>query len=141
MNDIAGTYLLVLASRVRRRLQVGRLGEMQLEPGCYLYIGSAFGPGGIAARLKHHRAISRKPHWHIDYLRRHCDLTSAWCVYGRRLECDWAQRLGSHPAYCVPLPRFGASDCRCGTHLLYADTAPSQAKLQRLLGSRLQRVD
>ena len=69
-----GTYALVLRSRKLASLRIGRLGTLKLQPGFYVYIGSAFGTGGLQARIKHHQRIAAHPHWHIDYLREVCDL-------------------------------------------------------------------
>ena len=33
---------------------IGKLGVLHLLPGIYVYVGSAFGPGGIAARVGRH---------------------------------------------------------------------------------------
>ena len=65
-----GTYALLLAVERRRRITVGRLGALAAAAGCYVYIGSAFGPGGRRARLRHHLGVAQRLHWHIDYLRR-----------------------------------------------------------------------
>jgi len=77
LSDEPGTYILILKSAVTRRVRVGRLGNLQLCPGYYVYIGSAFGPGGLRARIDHHQRLAKRPHWHIDYLRRHTRLTNA----------------------------------------------------------------
>ena len=37
-----------------------------LAPGCYVYAGSARGPGGIRARVRRHLRPDKTPHWHID---------------------------------------------------------------------------
>ena len=66
-----GTYALVLSCASTARIQVGRLGMMQLQRGYYVYLGSALGPGGLRARIAHHQKPSPHPHWHIDFLRPH----------------------------------------------------------------------
>ncbi len=65
-----GTYVLVLAVPRTPRISVGRLGIAGFPAGTYLYIGSAWGPGGLRARIAHHFKPAWRPHWHIDYLRR-----------------------------------------------------------------------
>ena len=70
-----GTYALLLASTATRCLYaLGGLGSLTLRPGWYVYVGSAFGPGGVCARLAHHRKRAARPHWHVDYLRLHTRL-------------------------------------------------------------------
>ncbi len=56
-------------------VRIGRRGELRLQPGFYIYLGSALGPGGVRARLALHFRPCTRPHWHLDYLRAHavCD--------------------------------------------------------------------
>jgi len=46
--------------------------KLDLLPGYYIYIGSAFGPGGVRARMLRHLRADKPKHWHIDYLREFC---------------------------------------------------------------------
>jgi len=114
-----GTYALWLMIIERLTLRVGRLGELFLPPGYCVYVGSALGPGGLRARVAHHNRIAVRPHWHIDYLRRHTPLTEVWySADSVRREHQWAelfQDLGG----AAPLAGFGASDCDCLAHLFY----------------------
>lgn len=115
-----GSYVLVLALRQPLTLSVGRLGVFYFPAGPYAYTGSALGPGGLAARLAHHRHLSLSPRWHIDYLRLHADLCEVWSLASQeRLECAWAGVLLSLPGARIIAPRFGASDCRCPAHLIH----------------------
>ena len=133
-----GTYALVLSARPNRLVRVGRLGRLRLQSGFYVYVGSAHGSGGVLARLTHHlKAISR-PHWHIDYLRRHTSLEQVWYCYDRvRWEHVWARGFGTLPGASVPLVGFGASDCHCESHLFFFRSRPSRnAFVRNLLVSR-----
>ncbi len=113
-----GTYFLLLSSTTDVRIRVGRLGTMRLQPGFYVYVGSAFGPGGVRARVSHHQHISPRPHWHIDYLRAHTVVEEVWVCYShKRLEHLWARFLSSMKGVSVPVPGFGSSDCGCEAHL------------------------
>ena len=78
-----GTYALVLASTKAAPVRVGKLGSLQLQPGFYVYVGSAHGPGGLRARLAHHLEPTARPHWHIDYLRAHTNPEEVWYLYAR----------------------------------------------------------
>ena len=99
---------------------------MQLQPGCYVYVGSAFGPGGLAARIGHHRQIAVRPHWHIDYLRAACAVEEVWSTTdAARREHVWAKAVGRLPGAGTPLRGFGASDCECETHLFWFEHQPS----------------
>ncbi len=129
-----GTYVLLMHSRERRDLVVGRLGALALRPGWYVYVGSALGPGGVRARVRRHLRTPRRPHWHLDALLPHVRVMGLWVGYGpERRECAWAAALGGLPGAGVPLPGFGASDCRCRAHLFRLPGAPGEA-LGRALG-------
>jgi Uri superfamily endonuclease len=119
-----GTYALLMYCEHAGRVRVGRLGWLPLQRGYYVYVGSALGPGGLEARLGHHRRIARRPHWHIDYLRRRCKLVEVYSQASeQRLECEWAQVLGEGVA------GFGASDCRCESHLFFFNERPALAEM------------
>ena len=121
----------------RASIKVGKLGSLRFEPGYYLYVGSAFGPGGVRARLKHHCAISARPHWHLDYLRPHAEIINAWYVADQRLEHHWAQLLQSFSQLDIPMSAFGSSDCACESHLFMSNTAVSTERMQNYLGGGL----
>lgn len=134
---MSGTYILLLECVVQAELSIGKLGRMTTGPGYYLYVGSAFGPGGVRVRINHHRRIAVRPHWHIDYLRPVAGLVDAWCVYNRRCEHEWAQILLQSENIAVPLRYFGSSDCGCATHLFQLEHKPAKAELEALLNSQL----
>ena len=137
LDDIApgpGTYLLVLAASQGRSVQVGRLGIIDLQAGYYLYIGSAFGSGGIRSRVKHHARIAARPHWHLDYIRPCLSLESIWYSHDPiGHECEWAAVLAGKSTITEPLPGFGASDCDCATHLFYQSRQPRFGDFKKLL--------
>jgi Uri superfamily endonuclease len=111
---------------------LGRLGTMQLQPGYYVYRGSALGPGGLRARIAYHRKPSPWPHWHIDYLRAHTQIHYIWFSYGaRRREHQWARLIQTIGGAKIPLLGFGASDCDCRSHLYFFQRCLSRASFQR----------
>jgi len=126
-----GSYVVVLETGKARRIRIGALGRLALEPGFYAYVGSAFGPGGLAARLGHHLRRGRSPHWHIDYLRRHAAVCEIWLAEGARAEHAWAGALTRVPSAEMPCLGFGATDCRCPTHLFRFAQRPSPDWLGR----------
>ncbi len=129
-----GTYALLLSSAVEGVLAIGRLGGLPLQRGFYLYIGSALGPGGLRARLAHHRRPAPHPHWHIDYLRQVARLEEVWFAYTPlRREHLWAGIAGGLVGALVPLRGFGASDCHCQSHLYFVSRRPSHAGFCRRL--------
>jgi Uri superfamily endonuclease len=126
-----GTYALLLACGVVRRVVVGRLGPFRLRPGWYVYAGSAFGPGGLRARIDHHRRLAARPHWHIDYLRRHTRFAGVWYTAGVRCEHEWARLFREAPGAEIPVRRFGSSDCDCPAHLFRFEDPPAVTLLRR----------
>lgn len=116
-----GTYAIILKNDKSTRIQIGKWGELDLQPGYYIYDGSAFGPGGVQARVSRHLHTDKRPHWHIDYLRAHVTPIEAWVSYEtERLEHQWADILLRMPEI-TPIHGFGCSDCNCQTHLFYAE--------------------
>ena len=86
---------------------------MPLHRGWYLYMGSAFGPGGLGAHLRRHLRTDKTRYWHIDTLVAHCALAEIWYrCSSRDLEPIWAQTLHSHQNTVIPLAGFDTSDCR-----------------------------
>ena len=115
----------MLACRTHESISVGRLGVLRLQPGFYVYVGSAFGPGGLAARLRHHVGIAQRPHWHVDTLRARAEIVAVWFTTDpRRREHAWARKIARLPGAQAPFPGFGSSDCDCPTHLFWFRTRP-----------------
>jgi len=119
-----GAYALILRLEQPTRLRVGALGEADFPAGVYVYLGNAHGPGGIRARLGRHLRGSSRLRWHVDYLRA-VAVPAAWAITTDPApdlpwECAWSQRLAALPEAWIPLPGFGASDCRygCPAHLI-----------------------
>ena len=134
---VPGTYLLVLGSARRHNVVIGRLGVLPLRPGFYVYVGSAFGSGGLAARLgRHLKGGAARPHWHIDFLRPHAQPVEVLWREGVRLEHRWAALIGELPEAASPLVGFGASDCTCRSHLTFFEQSPSAFLARRLAGAR-----
>jgi Uri superfamily endonuclease len=133
-----GTYALLLACKRSGRLRVGKLGQMALRPGVYVYVGSARGPGGLAARITHHRRVSARPHWHVDYLRAVCDPVEVWFLTAADFHEHAGAGAGAElPGAAMPLPRFGASDCHCAAHLFWFDHPPALRTFRRVARGRI----
>ena len=136
-----GTYMVVLKSSQREKIQIGKLGSFETCKGYYLYVGSAMGSGGVKSRLKHHSKVSKKPHWHLDYLRAETEFYEAYALCSpERRECEWAGLMAKSEAASEPLKGFGSSDCQCRTHLFYFSSSVKMARaIQGVKG--IQRVD
>jgi Uri superfamily endonuclease len=131
-----GSYLLMLKLAAAREIQVGRLAVIGFRRGWYAYAGSAFGPGGLAGRLRHHLRPVQKRHWHIDYLRDHAEVMEVWMAPGPpNREHEWAQILARKPGAGKWVRRFGCSGCRCPSHLLYFECRPGDDLIRNKLGA------
>jgi Uri superfamily endonuclease len=83
-----------------------------------VYSGSAFGPGGLGARVGRHLRLDKKLRWHIDYLRQRVDDVVAYYQPDSRSECLFANELKLAGGE-FPMKGFGSSDCKCESHLVY----------------------
>lgn len=134
-----GTYVLFFRMREPRILRVGRLGMLSFQRGFLAYVGSALGPGGLAARVGHHLRIASRPRWHLDYLRPFAEPNVLWYAESRKsLEHDWACILREAFVESIPTPGFGCSDCRCPSHLLHFPRVPALGDFVRRLPSGLR---
>ena len=126
LHPLPGTYALVFRAKRKKRLIIGKLGILKLQPGYYVYVGSAFGPGGLKARIGHHRNSSSRRHWHIDYLSEHLTPDEVWYTQDPiHREHHWSEVLSHAGGASIPLPGFGSSDCRCISHLYFFSSRPS----------------
>ena len=133
MKQQPGSYAVILENRKQATIDVGRRIQLAIEPGYYLYVGSAFGPGGLRARVGRHARPDKKRRWHIDFIRAHMDFQYAWCSYSPvNQEHCWAGLLQTQMSYKA-LPGIGCSDCRCETHLFYSPRQPDLRAFNNLL--------
>ena len=136
-----GVYALHLNLVHTFSIRVGKLGLFTFPPGDYVYVGSAMGPGGLQARISRHIHDEGQPHWHIDWLRAATDVIGCcFLMTELPLECRWGQALAAEPGAGIPVPRFGASDCRskgmyCTAHLILFKSGIHAEKLQEILSS------
>jgi Uri superfamily endonuclease len=113
----AGAYVLLIHLEGRLSLDMPAFRGKSLSPGLYAYCGSAYGPGGIRARVSRHLRASKPMRWHVDRLTAAGRVERIGIRIGGR-ECDLAGELLARGVLAV-LPGFGSSDCRtCPAHLL-----------------------
>lgn len=132
MTPCTGTYALILHNRRARTLSIGKTGLCTFPRGYYVYTGSAFGPGGLAARVGRHLKPQKSLRWHIDYLTTRLPVVRVWQTrHPDRQECIWAghfQTLGGK----IIVPGFGASDCGCSSHLFLFEKMPMVSAFRKL---------
>ncbi len=118
LTAASGAYVFFIALDEVLALRETSLGSRMLAPGRYAYCGSAYGPGGLRARLRRHLKREKALRWHVDHL------TAAGRIFALGLapggqECALVAGLSRHPGVEVPLAGFGSSDCAsCPAHLL-----------------------
>jgi Uri superfamily endonuclease len=113
----------VLESKQRESAQIGKWGKLEISRGHYLYVGSAFGPGGLLSRVSRHCREEKSKRWHIDFLRECTSVKVVWYRHGSvRLEHRWAKALEA-AAETTLVKGFGCSDCHCAAHLFYVAKA------------------
>lgn len=128
-----GAYGLVIQLKRPIRLAIPALDGERLAPGCYLYVGSANGPGGIGARVRRHLRRGKKQHWHVDRLTARGRVTAVLTVAGGD-ECRLGARALRVQGVTVPVAGFGSSDCTdCAAHLM-ALPGDGRAVVKKLVG-------
>lgn len=112
-----GAYALYFEVTDPVTLRIERLGHPVLDPGAYVYAGSAYGPGGIRARVTRHLRKEKKLHWHVDYLSAATSCTRVE-IFPGGIECAVIADLLAAGAD-TPVPGFGSTDCKtCMAHLV-----------------------
>lgn len=113
-----GSYVLALGVKKPCRIRAGRLPEREFREGVYLYIGRA--KKNLRGRLARHLRTEKKLFWHIDYLLRYARIERIWCRLDSLDECRLVSEIvEACEDACSPIRGFGASDCRCPSHLLH----------------------
>jgi len=139
-DDLAvpGTYCLILKLEEATRIRIGGMGRIAFPRGWYAYVGSAFGPGGLKARLGQHSRPASRLHWHIDYFRYLAELEGAFFTLSQT-PCEhlWATSAMAVSGATIPAKEFGASDCRCRAHLIHFKYRSSIGSLQQVLNDSI----
>jgi Uri superfamily endonuclease len=126
LGSEGGTYVLLFEIQTPLENRLGRF------HGHYCYVGSAFGPGGLRARVTRHLRKDKPIQWHMDLLTGGDSFRALSVnVTPERTECSLAQRLSTS---LEGHPDFGSSDCRCRTHLFRVRQLDSFRSLMGELG-------
>jgi Uri superfamily endonuclease len=133
-----GIYILNITLENDAVIKIGKKTEHHFRKGFYLYVGSAAGAGGIEGRLKHHKSKPEKPHWHIDYLRLHAQVSEIYVLEGEKeLEHSVAEKLKK--CFTIPMTKFGSSDCGCEAHLFYSISKITLHYLNKIMSQKFIR--
>lgn len=109
-----GDYLLVLYLDKNKQLEIGNKGMIHFPQGYYVYTGSA--RKNLDQRIRHHRNLRKKMHWHIDYFRKETEFIG---VVPIRTKNDFEHLLAHAVSEIADweIKGFGCSDCMCNSHL------------------------
>ena len=136
-----GRYILIIKLPEEQTITIGSLKARHFPRGYYAYVGSAM--SGFKARISRHLKGNKKRHWHIDYLLEKASINGiSLSETNDRAECTIAQAL-NHQFDSVP--GFGCSDCRCHSHLFFANESQMKSTIMATLKSqgiraRLERI-
>lgn len=109
------TYQLLIELPRPLRLRIGRLGSYAFPAGRYVYTGSA--RRNFEQRIARHLRREKTLRWHIDWLLAAPGVRVIDVTRHNESECA----VNRATAGVIPVPGFGASDCRagCGSHLKF----------------------
>jgi Uri superfamily endonuclease len=103
---LPGAYLLLIELREVIFVWLPNKPSVTLAPGRYIYAGSAYGPGGLKARVSRHMRRAKARRWHIDQLTETGNVIGA-SVFPGGIECDLVDMYSALP---TPIAGFGSTD-------------------------------
>ncbi len=113
-----GVYQLLIYLSKSTHIKIGKKGTFRFPKGYYIYTGSA--KNGLKARVERHLGGKKKNFWHIDYLLNHASIKKVLLFPEERTdECSLSRNMLKKSRAKVIVPKFGASDCNCPTHLVF----------------------
>lgn len=113
-----GVYQLLIYLARSTHIKIGKKGTFRFPKGYYIYTGSA--KSGLKARVERHLRKEKKCFWHIDYLLDRASVKKVFLFLDDRLdECFLSRKMLKRSEAEVIVPKFGASDCNCPTHLVF----------------------
>lgn len=125
-------YIILTWAPHGRVVSIGSLGDVKIERGWYVYVGSA--KRAREARVARHLALAKPLRWHADRLFREFPARSGWFIDTALSECELADSLARLPGAERRPPRFGSSDCPCAGHLVRLGRRPRRADLRLAAG-------
>lgn len=124
-----GIYVLVVRVFNDAVVRVGRLGNIQLKAGYYLYVGS--GQINVEKRVSRYFSKIKNPRWHIDYILVNGIALAEKAIIlnlSKRYECKISRFIESMGGEAIN--DFGSSDCNCRSHFYrYADPAVALSRI------------
>lgn len=115
-------YAIFFQLENEKTIQIGKLTTHTFDKGKYIYVGSA--KKNIAARVNRHIRLEKPLRWHFDYLRPYGEVTKVITFEEKLGECGLTNQLKKKFNASTPVKKFGSSDCRCYSHLLFYEEDP-----------------
>jgi len=97
--SLPGSYILIGKLDNKAQFISGPFSNQLITPGYYLYAGSAFGKGGLCARIARHLNPDTQKFWHYDHLKSSISIKEGWYSQGGiNQEChlDYMGLTGIH---------------------------------------------
>ncbi|MEM2121178.1 MAG: GIY-YIG nuclease family protein [Candidatus Woesearchaeota archaeon] len=118
-----------------KKIRIGSLGVIDFPEGFYVYVGSAM--KNLEQRILRHYSSLKKKRWHIDYFLENCEIIK-FLVFpsNKKQECDIAKILINKGA--VVAEKFGSTDCKCKTHLIYFVTKKELSRAISYLKNKIK---
>ncbi|MEM5853508.1 MAG: GIY-YIG nuclease family protein [Candidatus Aenigmatarchaeota archaeon] len=116
-----GAYSLFIKLEKDKMIKIGKLGKFVFPKGFYVYTGSAL--KNLEARIERHFKKRKKKFWHVDYLLQGEDVKIMYVVKvitKLKIECELNRTLSKILKAYPIIKKFGSSDCKCESHLLYS---------------------
>ncbi len=129
----SGLYQLIISLPRPVVLAPGRLGKFKLPRGAYIYTGRA--RKNLSVRLARHARKEKKLRWHVDYLLQY-GIIKRRLIYPLEMftECELNRLSLEALGGDIPIPGFGASDCRCGGHLIGCPVKYGVREVEKVIG-------
>ncbi len=113
-----GIYQLLIYLPKSVYIKIGKKGTFRFPKGYYIYTGSA--KNGLKGRVERHLRKEKNHFWHIDYLLDHASVKKVFLFPDDGIdECSLSQKMLKRSKAKVIVPKFGASDCDCPSHLVF----------------------
>jgi len=141
LKDKKGSYSLIVKVVRKINIKVGAIGNINLVRGIYVYNGSAFGSGGIRARIAHHLRKNKAIHWHIDYLtsNKSCKVMKVIACYGKKIETEVSLEM-LRSSFFVCIQNFGATDDKSIKSHLFRARSLSEKKVEKIVKKIYQKI-
>ena len=116
LEEKKGAYCIIMRLKYDKKIKIGKLGVFDFPEGFYVYVGSAM--KNLEQRILRHYSSLKKKKWHIDYFLESAEITK-FLVFPseKKQECEIAKILLANGTTIAE--KFGSTDCRCKTHLIY----------------------